>query len=98
MSAGLTWARNDFDDHVLSMKDMVDGFLKIKSQHEAQFGKPLKAVRLSRLTLLTIPMIPMLQRSSISTFFGVPVEIDNLLALWEFREVYGDGHEKTNGA
>lgn len=88
MSAGLTWARNDFDDRALSMKELSDTFLRLKTRHEAQFGKPLKAVRLSRETLMTIPMVPTLQRSSISTFYGVPIEIDDSLALWEFKEVY----------
>lgn len=70
------------------MGEMLEAFLKIKAQHEAQFGKPLKAVKLSRLTLLTIPLLPAQDAASISTFYGVPIEIDDSLDLWEFKEVH----------
>lgn len=88
MSAGLTWARNESDDQALSMKEMFDTFLKIKTQHEARFGKPLKAVKLSRLTLMTLPLMPTQDTHSISTFYGVPVQIDDSMGLWEFKEIY----------
>lgn len=70
------------------MGEMSEAFFKIKAQHEAQFGRPLKAVKLSRLTLLTIPLLPTQDVASISTFYGVPIEIDDSLGLWEFKEVY----------
>lgn len=88
--SGLTWARNESDDRALSMKELSDTFLKLKTQYQAQYGKPLKAVKLSRLTLLTIPLaLPMRDAlSPVSTFYGVPIEIDDSLGLWEFKEVY----------
>lgn len=88
--SGLTWARNEFDVRALSMKEMSETFLKIKTQQQARFGKPLKAVRLSRQALMMIPLaIPMRDASSpVSTFYGVPIEIDTSLDLWEFKEVY----------
>lgn len=95
-TANCWWSASD--ETALSMRELSETFLKLKTQHEAQFGKPLKAIRLSRETLLTIPLMPTQDASSISRFYGVPVEIDNSLALWEFKEVYGDEHEKTNGA
>lgn len=96
--SGFTWARNESDDRALSMKELSETFFKIKSQHQAQFGKPLKAVKLSRLTLMSIPLAYRQPENPISTFYGVPIEIDDSLGLWEFKEVYGDEHEKTNGA
>ena len=88
--SGLRRARNEADDHALSMKELSDTFLKIKTRFQEQHSKPLKAVRLSRLTLLTIPLaLPVRDASSpVSTFYGVPIEIDDSLALWEFKEVY----------
>lgn len=90
--SNLTWAKNESDDHALSMKELSDSFLKIKTNYQAEYGKPLKAVKLSRLTLLTIPLavptVPLQEPSSSLTFYGVPIEIDNSLALWEFKEVY----------
>lgn len=88
--SGLTWARNESDDHALSMKEMSDTFLKLKTKYQEQYGRPLKAVKLSRLTLLTVPLaVPMRDAvSPVSTFYGVPVEIDDSLDLWECKEVY----------
>lgn len=86
---GLTWARNDFDDRALSFKELCETFLKLKTQHQAQFGKPLKAVRLSRLTLGCFPVYVATQDAqSMSSFYGVPIEIDDSLELWEFKAVY----------
>jgi hypothetical protein len=88
--SGLTWARNESDDHALSMKELSETFLKLKTQYQAQHNKPLKAVRLSRLTLLHIPLaLPMRDASNpVSTFYGVPIEVDDSLALGEFKEVH----------
>lgn len=88
--SGLTWARNESDDRSLSMKELSETFLKIKTEHEAKYGKPLKAVKLSRLTLLMIPaVIPTLPTDDpAERFYGVPIEIDDSLAPWEFKEVY----------
>ncbi len=89
--SGLTWARNKFDDRSLSMKELSETFLKIKTQQEAKYGKPLKAVKLSRLTLLLIPTVIATVPTgtdSPETFYGVPIEIDDSLEPWEFKEVY----------
>lgn len=86
--SGLTWARNESDDRASSMNEMFDTFLKIKTRHQERFGKPLKAVKLSRLTLLALPLIPAQDANAITSFYGVPVEIDDSLALWDFKEVY----------
>lgn len=77
------------DSDTLSMKKLTDAFQRAKARQEV-LGKPLKAVRLSQATLLMIPVVVPTSStfSAISTFYGVPVEIDNSLALWEFKEVY----------
>jgi hypothetical protein len=87
--SGLTWARNESDDRSVSLKGLYDTFLKAKCAHEARYNKPLKAVRLSRLTLLTIPLLlPTVETWQVTTFYGVPIEIDDSLGLYEFKEVH----------
>lgn len=86
--SGLTWASNESDERALSMKEMSDMFLKITAQFKSQYGKPLKDVKLSRETLLSLPLMPTQDPSAVLRFYGVPVEIDDSLALWEFKEIY----------
>lgn len=86
--SGLTWARTDKDDSALKLGEMSDSFLKITTRFQAEHSKPLKAVKLSRLTLLSLPLMPTQEPSALLRFYGVPIEIDDSLALWEFREVY----------
>lgn len=85
--SGLTWARNESDDRALAFGEMSQSFLRAKIKFEEQHMRPLKAVRLSRLTLLSIPA-PYQSMEPRSTFCGVPIEVDDSLALWEFKEVY----------
>lgn len=82
--SGLTWARNESDDQALSLKELSDSFLKLKSQM-----KPLRAVRISRLTLLKIPLTfsDEMNPNSIC-FYGVPVIIDDSLELFQYIPVY----------
>lgn len=76
----VTW--NSPDETALSMRELSTTILKLKAQH----GPPLKAIKLSRLTLLMLPLV--LTQQSISTFYGVPIVIDDSLEPWEFQEVY----------
>lgn len=84
--SGLTWARNQFDNQALSLKDLSDSFLKLKTQ--LRHVRPLKAVRISRLTLLIIPLAYRQGTDPISTFYGVPIEIDDSLGLFQYIPVY----------
>jgi len=86
MSLG-TWARNEFDDRSLSAGEMLGNVLRLKAVHKQKYGKPLKAVRLSRLTLLMFPLMPTQDAKTITTLGGIPIEIDDSLGAWEFKEV-----------
>lgn len=86
--SGLTWAKNESDDRSLSMKELTETFLKIKTEHQVRYGCPLKVVKLSRLTLMSLPLLHTQEPSAIATFYGVPIEIDDSLGLWEFKEIY----------
>lgn len=86
--SGLTWARTDIDDRALSTKELTETFLRVKAKHQAKYGRPLKAVKLSRLTLMSLPLLHTQELSAISTFYGVPIEIDDSLELWEFKEIH----------
>lgn len=77
---------NSSDQRALSMRELSETVLKFKAQHEP----PLKAIKLSRATLLCFPPSPIqgITQQPISTFYGVPVEVDDSLGLFEFEKVY----------
>jgi hypothetical protein len=84
--SGLAWARNESDDNASAFGDMSTSFLRAKVAYQNKHGKPPRAVMLSRLTLLSIPL-PYSGVDPISTFYGVPIEVANALALWEFKVI-----------
>jgi len=85
--SGLTWAKNETDNNANAFGEMSTAFLRAKVAYQEKHGKPPRAVKLSRLTLLSIPL-PYTSVEPVSTFCGVPIEIDDSLGLWEFKEVY----------
>lgn len=86
--SGLTWARNESDNQALSIKELSDSVLKVRAALRANNQPPLKAIRLSRETLLAFPLVYGQEGSAIATFYGIPVEIDDSLALFEYKEIY----------
>jgi hypothetical protein len=87
MTCGLTWARSEADDRALAWRELSRAFLKAKIKYQEERGCPPPAVQLSRETLLSIPL-PYQSANPVSTFYGVPIEINDSLALWEFKEVH----------
>lgn len=77
---------NSSDQQALSLKDLGDCVLKLKQQPS------LRAIRISRATLLCFPAVPTNQ-APLSRLYGVPVEIDDSLGLFEALPVY---REATN--
>lgn len=71
---------NSSDDRTLSLKELCDTVLRLKHQ------PALKAIKISRATVLMFPLSPV--ANNMSRLYGVPVEIDDSLRLFESIPVY----------
>jgi hypothetical protein len=70
---------NSSNQDALSVSELLGTVKGMKTK----YGPPLKTIKISRATLSLIPL-----GSNPSIFQGVPVDIDDSLGLWEFKEIY----------
>lgn len=68
--------------HSLTISGLSDTIKEFNTKYS---GPPLKAIKLSSATLA---LFPLKDTTSISSFCGVRVEIDDSLPLGTFKEVY----------
>lgn len=68
----------------------LDSLRKTMMDFRAKHGRPLKAIKISEQTLRQMEqMFPLYPSTTMnSSLYGVRIEIDNELALWECVPVY----------
>jgi hypothetical protein len=71
---------NSNNQVALSLRQLAD----LTTEFNAKYGPPLRAIKISSTTASLIP----LTTSVTPPIHAVPVDIDESLGLWEFKEVY----------
>lgn len=90
---GIVGAKNNMSTSYYDTNEsplVIEEFVKTQAELLAKHGPPLKVVKVSSATLQAFPLAPFCNpQNLISTLYGVPVEIDESLDLFECRAVHG---------